>query len=114
MTFGKKCMDYKDQIKHALNNEVIDGYDEGGMPIYVKTEKTETNKAIIEIFDEVVYQALQAMTSGRALDRLYHNKVGEAPNLQEYIKIVEEERLKYNDYQYDGEEKGNIIQFPCD
>ena len=114
MTFGKKCMDYKDQIKHALNNEVIDAYDEGGMPIYVKAEKKETTERIMEIFDEVVYQALQAMTSGRALERLYRDKVKREPDLQEYMKIVEEERLKYNDYQYDGEEKGNIIQFPCD
>ncbi len=113
MTFGTQCMQYKDEIKHALNNEVIGWYNDDGDPIYVKAEKKETTEVILNIFDEIVHQGLSDLTSGRALDRLYKEKTGQEPDLHEYMKILQEEALKFDDYRCEGESpKGQILQFP--
>lgn len=111
MTFADKCNNYKDEIKHALNNEVIAGYDDKGSPVYEKTDKKETSETILRIFDEVVYQALDALASGRALERLYKEKTGEDPSLKDYMRLEKEEKQKYNDYIYEHEGK-KIIRFP--
>ena len=95
-TMGKYMMMLKEDIKEALKGRV-----EGEA-----ASKEECDKLILDSFDEAVYQIQEALAVSRTLERVAHNH-GVLPNnemFQEYIKVYEEERLKYNDYKYEGEE----------
>ena len=114
MTFDHQAMFMKEKIKHALNNEVIDYYDDNNKPVWIKAEKKETNRVILDCFDEAVYQAKAAMTSGRVLDRLYRKDMRKEPDFQEYLKLAAEEEQKYNTYRYEDESLNDcdIVKFP--
>ncbi len=95
-TIGKYMMMIKEDIKEALQGRV-----EGEA-----ASKEECDKLILDSFDEAVFQLQEALVAGRTLERVAHNH-GVLPNnetFQEYIKVYGEERLKYNDYEYEGEE----------
>jgi hypothetical protein len=95
-TMGKYMMMLKEDIKEALQGRV-----EGEA-----ASKEECDKLILDSFDEAVYQLQEALAAGRTLERVAHNH-GVLLNhemFQEYSKVREEERLKYNDYKYEGKE----------
>lgn len=98
-TMGKYMMLLKADIKAALQGKVE------GAP----ASKEECDKLILDSFDEAVFQLQEALAAGRTLERVAHNHgvlVG-GEMFQEYSKVREEERLKYNDYKYEGEENDN-------
>lgn len=95
-TIGKYMMMIKEDVKDALQGRV-----EGET-----ASKEECDKLILDSFDEAVFQLQEALVAGRTLERVAHNH-GVLPNnetFQEYMKVYGEERLKYNDYKYEGEE----------
>ena len=104
ITFAKACLYEKEEIKHALNHEIITGYDENGEPVYSKTTKEKADKVVLDMYDALVFQALDSLATGRTLERMYQDKVGSVPALSEYISIKEEESRKYNDYKYEDPE----------
>lgn len=54
-------------------------------------------------YDEIVYQALQMATSGRALERLFKDKTGKHTTdfFPDYLRLMAEKETKYNDYVYE-------------
>ncbi len=105
ITLGSACNMEKEEIRHALNHEIIAGYDDDGNPVYVKTTKENADKVILEMYDSLVFQALDAMAVGRTYERIYQKATNKPlPDMMEYMKIKEEELRKYNDYKYEDPE----------
>ena len=107
LTFGQVCNFDKERIKHALRGELMCGEDENGF-VYAPASREECERYILRAYDECVYQALQSMDSGRALDRLMKNHglvMGETYKLPEYMVLVEEEHQRFNDYVYEPDEE---------
>ena len=74
MTLGKKFNQSKERINMALkHSSVWSGEDENGESIYEVTTKDEVIKEVLHLFDETVYECLNASTSGRALERMLHD-----------------------------------------
>ena len=112
LTFGQVCNCNKERIKHALRGELMCGEGENGF-IYAPASREECERYILRAYDECVYQALQSMDSGRAVDQLMKNHglvLGETYQLPEYMVLVEEEHRRFNDYVYepDEEEKDDL------
>lgn len=102
MNFGTACMHEKEEIKHALNGEVLVGWDEDGKH-WEKAPKDETDAVILEAYDELYYQAEQLRSSGCAMEKLHGDFTKE--EFQKYIQYVEEERRKhFDDYDFENEE----------
>ena len=98
LTFGQACNFDKERIKHALRGELMCDEDENGF-VYAPASQEECERYILRAYDECVYQALQSMDSGRALDRLMKNHgliMGESYTLAEYGNLVEEEHQRFN------------------
>lgn len=97
-TFGRAFNYEKDEIKHALNGEILVAWDEEGRH-WEKASKEETDKVILKAFDYLFFEADQLRTSGLALDRIYGRPTRK--RFQKYMKYVEEERSKPSDYEYE-------------
>ena len=98
--FGTACMHEKEEIRHALNGEVLEAWDEDGKH-WAKAPKEVCDKVILEAYDSLYYQAEQLRASGCAIDKLYPVKPGD---LKKYMRLVEEElRKAVDDYTYEGE-----------
>ena len=102
INFGTACMHEKEEIKHALNGEVLAGWDENGKH-WEKAEKAETDAVILRAYDELYYQAEQLRSSGCAMEKIHGNYTPD--EFQKYIQYVEEERQKHsNDYEFEHQE----------
>ena len=100
LSFARICTYDKERIKHALKGELMCGETKDGFE-YTPAPKKECEKYILSAYDEVVLQALTAMRSGRALDRIINNN-GIKVNLMDYMRIVAEEEQKETDrYQFE-------------
>lgn len=98
--FGTACMHEKEEIRHALNGEILETWDEDGKH-WTKAPKEVCDKVVLEAYDSLYYQAEQLRSSGCAIDKLYPVKPGD---LKKYMRFVEEERRKtMNDYTYEEE-----------
>ena len=97
-TFGRACSWEKDAIKHALNGEVLAGWDEDGRH-WEKASKEETDRVILEAYDELFYQAEQLRTSALALEKVYGAITPK--DFKKYMRYVEEERRKPSDYEFE-------------
>lgn len=106
LTFGQVCNREKEEIKQALAGNVLH-YHEDGIPIWRDGMKEETDRVILEAYDEVVYQALEAMTAGRTMERLFLEVTGKpmAYYFETYARIRAEEAEKYHDYEYEGSDE---------
>ena len=102
LTFGQCCNLDKERIKHALAGELMVGENENGF-VYGKANMIDCAEFILRAFDNVVFQCKQSMDSGRAMETLMR-KHGITIDLREYMQELEQERLKFNDYVYEGEE----------
>ena len=106
LTYGQTAMLDKERIKHAFRNELVAGEDENGF-IYAPCSKEEAEAFILNAFDNAVYQALRAMTSGRAMERLLHEfapDVPEADIFRRYMVVDAEESAKYaDDYEFEAD-----------
>jgi hypothetical protein len=98
ITFGRACSYEKDEIKHALNGEVLVAWDENGRH-WEKGTKEETDKVILKAFDSLFYQADQLRMSGCALEKM--NPKYNKRDFQKYLKHMAEESRKPNDYEYE-------------
>lgn len=107
MTFGNQCNMYKKEIKEALNGMLVVTW-EDGEPVTVNGSVERCQKVILKIFDKVVFQGLEGMKSGRALERMYREDIGKEPSLDKYMRISMEEALKYNDYKYEPDEDWDL------
>lgn len=90
----------KERIRHALQGELfceetVEGFEYGPAP------KEECDKYILHAFDNAVFQCSEALAGARALEKMFIAKNGSI-NLQKYMRIVEEEKTKYNDYIYES------------
>ena len=102
LTFGQVCNLEKAEIKQALAGKVIDYYDDDENPVYRDGTKEETDRVILQAYDEAVFQGLQAMASNRVYARL-----AESVDLDKYFELRGEEALKYNDYVYEDDSDDN-------
>lgn len=104
--FGTACMHEKEEIRHALNGEVLEAWGDGTNDVragkhWAKAPKEVCDKVILEAYDSLYYQAEQLRSSGCAIDKLYPVKPGD---LKKYMRYVEEERRKAaDDYTYEDE-----------
>ena len=109
LTFGQICKLERQEIEQALNHKVLVGEDSNGSRIYEPAEKSETDKVVLDASDEVVYQAMQALASGRALERLFREQCKTEPDLKRYMELVAEENTKYQDYFPDPSRNFTVI-----
>lgn len=95
-TMGSYLMMLKEDIKEALQGKVE------GAP----ASKEECDKVILSAFDQAAYHLHEFATGNRTLNRIMENHgcKRDVELFQEYIVVYEEERCKYNDYKYEGEE----------
>lgn len=104
MTSGMTFNDYKEQImRAALKSQIMEGYDEQGNPSYKTVSREVSAERIKALYDETIYQFEQLRTSGIALEKLFHKYVPDMDPkkfLQEYMVLVEEERLN-SDYEFE-------------
>lgn len=105
VSFGTVCSMEKEEIRQALNGKVLARRTEDGTLEYVPGSKKECDKVIIDAYDEVVFQAMQAMASGRAIEKMYFNHTGEMPSMLEYMNLVMEEKKKDTDYAFEAEDE---------
>lgn len=106
LSFGRVCMLEKEQIKHALKGELACGETDDGF-VYAPAGKEECDRFILSAYDECVYQAKDAMDSGRALERLMKSRGVELDvtyTLEEYMRFFMEAAIEFNDYVYEPEE----------
>lgn len=98
--FGTACMHEKEEIRHALNGEVLESCDEDGKH-WTKAPKEVCDKVILGAYDSLYYQAEQLRSSGCALDKLYPVN---PKDFKKYMQLVEKERHRaMNDYTYESE-----------
>lgn len=102
ITFGTACSYEKEEIKHALNGEVLDSWDEEGRH-WRKATKEETDKVILAAYDELFYQADQLRASGCAMDKIHGSLTKE--EFEKYMMYREEDLMKHSDnYRYEFED----------
>lgn len=104
LTSGQAFMLDKERIKHALAGKLICGETEKGFE-YAPAPEEECKSYILAAFDNAVFQCQEAHASGRAMERLIKmkTKLSDAEILQGFYPLVEEEKLKYNDYTYESD-----------
>lgn len=92
LSFKDVCEMELEQIEHALEGELAVGENEQGF-VYAPAPAEKCREFIIDAYKECAFQALSAMHSGRALDKLWRDACGgEKPEgyLQKYIKALRE------------------------
>lgn len=102
LTFGQIANMEKERIKHALEGEKCAGEDESGF-IWVPCSDEDADAEILAIFDNCVYQALEAMHSSRALGKIAVQH-GYQNNQAEYMKALKETEIT-SEYVYEGEQE---------
>ena len=102
LTFGQIANMEKERIKHALEGEKCAGEDENGF-IWVPCSNEDADAEILAIFDNCVYQALDAMHSSRALEKIAIQH-GYQNNQAEYMKALKETETT-SEYVYEGEQE---------
>lgn len=104
LTSGQTFMLDKERIKRALMGELVCGENDNGFE-YAPAPQEECRKFILQAYDNAVYQCIQAHSSGRAMERLIRKetKLSDVEILQKFVPLMQEETLKYNDYEYETE-----------
>lgn len=102
MTYDKECVFMKEKIKHAFNNQLFEYEDDDGNMIYRPCTKQEAEEYILSAFDNVVYQALNAMHSGRALEHILKQHGHGDVSLREYEKAIQATDMP-REYRFEGE-----------
>lgn len=90
LSFKKVCELELEQIEHALTGELACGETESGFT-YMKMPEKECKAFILDAYKECAHQALVAMHSGRALEKLYVDQFGGKPPrgyLQKYVEAM--------------------------
>ena len=99
ITFGRAFNYEKEEMKHALNGEILTDWDEEGNPQWEKGTKEETDKVVLEAFDNLFFQADQMRMQGCAMEKLLGKMTRR--QIQKYMQYMEEECMKPSDYEYE-------------
>jgi len=75
ISFKEACVFDREQIVKALDLQVVSGEDEKGF-IYCPCTKEDADKTILDLYDNIVYQARQTMAVGRAHEKYLTKKMG--------------------------------------
>lgn len=97
---------YKEQVKMAMKFSKIEIDEDANGPVYETVTKDEAVSEVLKILDEMYYQLDQALSSGRAVEKLIHKynpNLDEQQFLRDYMEAVAEERLKDNGYIYEDD-----------
>lgn len=106
ISFAQACNHDKEEIKMAFEGMIRVGENEKGFT-YEKADipDTELEKLVLSAYDNVVYQALEAMKAARVLERLYRDKIGEEPDFASYLNATWlEDNMDKREYKYESEE----------
>lgn len=104
LTSGQAFMLDKERIRNALAGKLICGETDAGFE-YAEAPEEECAAYILSAFDNAVFQCQKSMASGRVLERLLKEKtkMKDADILHDYIHLMQEEELKYDDYVYESD-----------
>lgn len=102
ISFVGMCSKEKEAIKAALAGKIRIGEDENGFT-YMPGTKEQCDKVVIDAFDNMVYNAIQAMAGCNALEKcIERNKVD--LTVEQYIRDVMEAGKAFASYEYDYDE----------
>lgn len=101
ITAGRAFSYDKERIRKALDCQIIAGEDENGF-IFEPCTPEQAHAEILRIYDNAVYQCLQAAHSGRALEKIARD-TGWKMNLKDYQKALQETCMT-EEYRYEGDE----------
>lgn len=98
ITFKRACELDREQIVHALHQEIISGEDENGF-YYEACSKEEADQRVLAIFDNLVFQARDSQAFHRAVEKYLHKKLGKKWMRRFVMKLfrsglIEEEKRK--------------------
>ena len=101
VSFAQMCNYEKEKLKQALKGRVRIGEDENGFT-YAPADKEACDKVALEIFDNMVYYAIQGMSSCHALEECL-NRHGIKPEkeMHNYIHDVQKAGELFKDYEYE-------------
>ena len=108
LTIGQEAEYMKKEIELALNGLIITGESEDGYDAEYAI-KEECDEVILRNFDHMVFIAKSLAASGRAMNRLldeldgtgYNGSMLHRERFNKYMKYVEEENQKFQDYLYE-------------
>lgn len=100
-SFGQMANMEKERIKHAMEGERLVGEDDDGL-IWESCSDDECNSEILAVFDECVYEALQAMHAVRALDLMASG--GVPYTFENYAKALASTDT-VEEYVYEGDQE---------
>ena len=110
ITFKRACELDREQIVHALNQEIFCGEDENGF-YYEDCSKEEADQRVLEIFDNLVFQARDSQAFYRAVEKYLHKKLGKKWMNKFVMKlfrsglIEEEKRKEFADDKMEADEE---------
>jgi len=82
----------RQEIEHALMGEIRTAETEDGNFAYEKATKKECDKVIMENFDAVVFEAIEAFREGRVIERTFgYKKPISKTKLEEYREHLDEQ-----------------------
>lgn len=88
MTFGDICNHEKEEIKHALNDEILASWNEQGKH-WKKGTKEQTDKVILDTYDELYYQAERLREAVCVIKKIHDDFT--ADEFSKYLQYTEEE-----------------------
>lgn len=103
ISFAQMCNYEKEKLKQALKGRVRIGEDETGFT-YAPADKEACDKVVLTIFDNMVYHAIEAMSSAHALEAcLKRHGVKPEKEMGHYIHDVQKAGELFKDYEYEEE-----------
>ena len=92
----------KEEIREALNGRIRVDENEGGFVYAPCDDKEKLKDIILRAYDAIYFQLNQALASGRALEKMYHD-MGGTVNLPKYQEALLATAMT-DDYNYEDEE----------
>jgi len=100
LTMGQIFNLDKEQIKHALNGELMYAEDEEGRFLYRPASPEECREFILRTFDNAVYHCMEANKFGKVYDYIIE-KNGVKYTIQDILLSKAIEDAKPSDYHYE-------------
>ncbi len=101
LSYGQIANMEKERIKHALEGEKCIGEDEDGNFIWTSCSDEEADDEIIAVFDEAVYQVLDALHTSRAMETIAKAH-GYDGNIKEFQDAMAETDM-VSEYVFEGD-----------
>lgn len=103
ISFEGACKLDKERIRKAFENKTIIDWDEDGNPICEDVSPEQAQEEIISIFDNCVYQGVEALRTGRVLEQMLKDATGKVADQKTFMKLYMEDSAKGGEYEYDGD-----------